>query len=496
MILNGRISPESPRARAPRMAALRVISALALSAASFAAAAEPASYVKEIKPILTRSCEGCHNPAKLEGKLDLSTYDALMQGGKFGPAIEVGKPGESFFMDMIGGESPPMPKDRPPLKKDEVELIARWIAEGAKDDTKEQRDPFDLESPPVYIAPPVITAMAFSPDGATLAISGYHEVFLAKPDGSGIAARLQGRSPRIETIRFSPDGKRIAISGGAPSQFGEIQLWDAESRKQIKSHKLGHDTVFGLSFSPDGEKLAYGGADKTARMVSAEDGSELLKFENHSDWVLATLFTRDGKRILSGSRDMAMKIINVANGQFIDDINNPLEQVLCMARHPSEDVAVYGGDLGTARAYRISENTGRTAARNDTNLVKEFERLAAPIRAIAFNPDGKSIAVGTAAGEGAIYSYPEGKRVAALKGSEGAIFAIAYNPKAPEVATGGFDGKVRVFSSDKGEPLREFYAIPALTHEKMLEALKQVASGPIIRAKPMSDEEFLKSLRE
>src|SRR2546430_12662036 len=55
-----------------------------------------------------------------------------------------------------------------------------------------------------------------------------------------------------------------------------------------------------------------------------------------SDWVLATTFTVDGKRLLSGSRDRAMKLINVGNGQFIDDVNKLLENVLRSEEHTSE----------------------------------------------------------------------------------------------------------------------------------------------------------------
>jgi hypothetical protein len=79
-----------------------------------------------------------------------------------------------------------------------------------------------------------------------------------------------------------------------------------------------------IAFSPDGQRVAFGCADKTVRMIAVSDGKELMKFDNHSDWVFGTTFTVDGTRLLTGSRDRAMKLINVANGQFIDDINKLL----------------------------------------------------------------------------------------------------------------------------------------------------------------------------
>jgi WD40 repeat protein len=204
------------------------------------------------------------------------------------------------------------------------------------------------------------------------------------------------------------------------------------------------------------------------RIIAVADGKELLKFDSHSDWVFGTLWTLDGKRLLTGSRDQAMKLIDAANGQFIDDINKLLEPVLCIVRHPKEDVVLYGGELGTTRTYRISDNQGRTAANNDVNLQKQFERLPGPVHSVAYNPDGSLIAVGGAGTEVRLYNSKDAKRLATLKGHEGAIFAVAFHSQTNQIATGGFDGKVRIYETAKGELLREFVPVPL----KPVEVLK------------------------
>src|SRR5204862_5658675 len=174
----------------------------------------------------------------------------------------------------ISGEEPNMPKEGDPLLKEEVALFERWIREGAKDDTPPEANSFKLTAPPVYAALPVISALAFSPDGNILAVSGYHEVVLHTNDGSGMIARLVGESPRIESVAFSPNGKLLAISGGAPARFGEIQFWDAESHKAVHAFKVANDSVYGVSFSPDSERLAFGGEDETVRVIAVNDGKE------------------------------------------------------------------------------------------------------------------------------------------------------------------------------------------------------------------------------
>jgi WD40 repeat protein len=424
---------------------------------------KPVSFYRDLTPILKRSCTGCHHPGKLKGELDLTTYSAFAKGGKHGAGFKVGEATNSMVIEEISGDEPSMPKEGDALSKAEVALFTRWIVEGARDDTPTNANSFKLAAPPTYTKPPVVTALAFAPDGKTLAVSGYHEVLLHSADGSNLIARLVGESPRIESLAYSPNGKLLGVSGGAPALFGEVQIWSAESNGLVRSIKSSIDSLYGISFSPDSERVAVGGADKSVRIFSLKDGKELLKFDNHSDWVFGTTFTLDGKRVVSGSRDRALKLIDASNSQFIDDINKLLENVLCIARHPKEDLIVYGGEQGVSRLYKISENQGRTAANNDVNVIKEYERLGGPVQAIAWSPNGTNIAVGGAAPEVRVYTAgKEGKRVATLKGHDGAVFALAFSPTTNWLAAGGFDGQVRIYDyvAKSNALVRGFVPVP------------------------------------
>lgn len=435
---------------------------------------EPITYHKDIEPIIRRSCEGCHNPVKADGKWDVSSFELFMKGGKTEPPVTPGEPDASPLIDFIIGDEPIMPKNGEPLSKEEIALIERWIREGAIEGEKITVNETP-EKPPLYLAPPAISSVAFSPDGKLLAVTGYHEIILHHADGSGIVARLLGPSPRIESVTFSSDGKWLAACGGKPARFGEIQVWDVESKSQVHSYRFSRDVLYGISLNSDVTKAAVGGADKVVRLINLADGAEEMRFENHADWVLATTFASDGKRLLSGGRDSAMKLINISNGQFIDDINNPLEPILCFARRPNADEVVYGGSLGVPRIYKISENTKRTNARNDTNLLREFERQPGPVHAVAWSPDGGRVALGGAGGEVRIYSASNGKRTATLKGHEGAVFATSFAPDGKSIVTAGFDGMIRLFNPETGELVKAFEPAPVLSREKFIEALGDVA---------------------
>jgi len=141
-------------------------------------AAEP-SYFRDVRPVLQRQCQGCHQPNLKSSNLDLTSYEGLSAGGKHGPGLSV------IVKYLTGEMKPQMPMGQPPLAAGEIEVVRNWIAGGGKDDTPaEARETVSLDKPVVYLQPPVVTALAFSPDGKSLAVSGNREVLVHTIDGA------------------------------------------------------------------------------------------------------------------------------------------------------------------------------------------------------------------------------------------------------------------------------------------------------------------------
>lgn len=96
------------------------------------------SYKTDVAPIIGKHCVECHKPDgqgfEKSGQ-DMSSYDALMKGTKFGPTI---KPKDSFtspLVMMVEGRVDPsirMPHGRDPIPKDQIEIVKLWIDQGAK----------------------------------------------------------------------------------------------------------------------------------------------------------------------------------------------------------------------------------------------------------------------------------------------------------------------------------------------------------------------------
>ena len=112
-----------------------VAAVLAFSLASAPAqekARADTSFAKEVLPILKANCAKCHDPKSKKGGLDLSSYDTVKKGGKGGAAVAPGEPDKSSLVSSISGAKPEMPKSAKPLAKAQVDTIAKWIKEGAK----------------------------------------------------------------------------------------------------------------------------------------------------------------------------------------------------------------------------------------------------------------------------------------------------------------------------------------------------------------------------
>jgi WD40 repeat protein len=334
---------------------------------------EPISFEKDVAPVLANKCQVCHAGNLTEGKLDLGTHAALMKGGKKGPSVVAGTADDSLLWLMASHRKKPVmpPKsENNPLTPEEVAVLKAWIDQGAKGPAVDvrSRPKVVLSLPPALVKPvravavspdkttvaagrgnklhlfdaktgefkksftdpalkapdgkpadaahmSLVESMAYSPDGKTLATGSFQELVLWDADKGTIKQRLTGFADRVVAIAYSTDGKYLATGGGAPTEDGEVRIFDAAG-KQILDLKGGHsDTVFGVAFSPDGKLLACGAADKFVKVFEVPSGKFVKSFEGHTHHVLDVGWTPDGKKIVSAGADNFVKVWDYEKGE-------------------------------------------------------------------------------------------------------------------------------------------------------------------------------------
>lgn len=106
-------------------------------------AEDDVDYVRQIKPLLIEHCADCHNADLQESGYRVDVGDLLIQGGDRGSAVIAGKPNDSLLITALRGTGkiPQMPFDLDPLSTQQIDLIARWVEQGAKLPDSEKVDP-------------------------------------------------------------------------------------------------------------------------------------------------------------------------------------------------------------------------------------------------------------------------------------------------------------------------------------------------------------------
>ena len=168
----------------------------------------------------------------------------------------------------------------------------------------------------------LVESMAISPDGKTLATGSFQEVILWNVEKGTIKKKVTGFADRVVAIAYSADGKYFVTGGGAPTEDGEIKLFEADGKLVLDFKSPHSDTVFGVSFSPDGKMLASCGADKFVKTWEIPSGKFIKAFEGHTHHVLDVGWFPDGKQLASGGADNAVKIWDFEKGEQVKTLQN------------------------------------------------------------------------------------------------------------------------------------------------------------------------------
>lgn len=110
---------------------------------------ETVSFSKEVAPLLIDNCKGCHLEAMTtRGGLRIDTFAQLMRGGDSGAMIQSGNGEASLLINKLKGtEGQRMPAGgRPPLSAESINLITKWIDEGAALDGASESQPLTVMS--------------------------------------------------------------------------------------------------------------------------------------------------------------------------------------------------------------------------------------------------------------------------------------------------------------------------------------------------------------
>jgi mono/diheme cytochrome c family protein len=106
---------------------------------------ETVSFASDIAPVLVKSCVNCHGATRARNNFNLSTPETLLRGGDRGEPVLPGKPADSLLVKKLKGtaDGARMPMGASPLDDATLARIEKWIAEGAKFDSPDPKQPIE-----------------------------------------------------------------------------------------------------------------------------------------------------------------------------------------------------------------------------------------------------------------------------------------------------------------------------------------------------------------
>lgn len=435
-----------------------------------ATAAAKISYRKDVAPILKRHCWSCHNKDEAQGGLNIDTVKLFAQGGKKGPAWQIGKPADSLTIQMlIGAKRPQMPYKQTPLPTAKLQTLRLWILAGAKDDSLPNTATEQVVIPKAYRFAPAVTGLAFSPDGKFLATACRSEVVIVPLEGDAAPQRLPTEADLLTCVAFTTDGQTLASAGGTPGQYGEVRFFQpTDGIFNLKStRRIGKDTLFHGSFAPDGKTLALGGADGAIHLVPTGEGDP-RKIDLHSDWVNDVSFSVDGRLLISCSRDKTVKVTLLETGQLIRSIATSTDYINAVTATPT--LVISGGRDRVPATYDLKLSLGDVALTGSGNgmaptrpaaqYTKRLEAQGGEVLALASDSKRTVLAVAGTATEVRVYEPASGKRLANLTNVPAPVYSVAVSQDGKLVATGSANGQVGIYEATTGKLIKQFVPVP------------------------------------
>jgi WD40 repeat protein len=252
------------------------------------------------------------------------------------------------------------------------------------------------------------SSVAYSPDGASVAVGTGPGVALVDPHSGAVIRRLGSvrGAHRAQTlsVAFSPNGGVLAATSP-----GGITVWTLP-RGQARMLAVAPAQGFSLAFSPDARRLYTGGFDGLVRVFDVANGRQLRTLDpfppahGQSNWPLVVAASHDGRGLA--------------------------------VAYPS------GGGLGVVSLY----STSTWRKQFDVMTISDVE-----IQSVAFTPDDTRVAVGAEDGTAGVWSLIARDQLVAYDGPTASVSSVSFSPDGTRLLTASGDGVARVWRATGNE---------------------------------------------
>jgi WD40 repeat protein len=303
-----------------------------------------------------------------------------------------------------------------------------------------------------------VRAVAFSPDGKSLASGGWDgmirvwDVATGKPKNtcdSGLGW--------IYDLAYSPDGRHLVAGADRV-----VRAFHTKSMTVAYQLEAGRGRNYGVAFSPDGKLLAASDSEVTVRVWDWNANKQLLQLRGQAGDDAPVRFSPDGKYLAAPAKGGVAILWELATGKEVRTFtpNGPNGVYTGLAFSPD------GKTIATCHHYYVPVNSNRMHAVGATHLwdlrsgkrVREIPHSAKERYAssVAYSPDGAMLAVSYMGGAVQLWNPTTGDLLQQLQDYRhnfGDPYQLAFSPDGKLLACAGNDNVARLWETATGRAL-------------------------------------------
>ncbi|KAF3074260.1 hypothetical protein CFAM422_003533 [Trichoderma lentiforme] len=199
---------------------------------------------------------------------------------------------------------------------------------------------------------------------------------------------------------FSLDGQMLAITRASD---GPIELWNVATRLRLRKF-LGDRTggpIHGLAFSPDSKTIASGDEDATVSLWDVETGAcfrKLATYTHRHSPITAIAFRLDSKKLVfrswAPSENTSIRVLDIATGRSQETHMSHDNGIWAIAFSPDGRTIAVGSEYGVIRLWDADLGMQPWMS-GDTARPKAGPTRSKIIEKMVFSPDGKILALST-----------------------------------------------------------------------------------------------------
>ncbi len=339
-----------------------------------------------------------------------------------------------------------------------------------------------------------VSEVIYSPDGKVLISYGSDKmIHLWNAQSGEFMHTLNGHKGSISEILFSYDGKYFASGGGdgrirlwelhtshekptleieatsalhgfrtitfSPtdsilvcSNYGddEIQFWDVETGKLLKTIDSPEDTTYHLALSPDGKTLVNAGGDGTILFWDVATSKSKLTLTGYAEMFRDMAYSPDGSTLVTVSSGPSLRLWDTNSGKLKKTYYPGTVNITCITFAPDGVTLACGpGPYEYDTVFLLNTETGEFG--------RIFQGDYEGFESVAFSSDGKTLASGDDNGNIYLWDVETGEKVRIIEWEQDIVRTVEFSPDG-ETLVSTNDSKVCFWDINTGKSVKTITA--------------------------------------